>query len=264
MPSGQHLHCEILEYQKGYPMSIKPARLHFTVLASLLLLLLISAITIGQNKNIPWTEWSKKDAEKVLNDSPWGQTQVDTNVTEMFYQPTSRANATSGQRGVEGALNQEIKVTYHIRFFTARPVRQALVRLYQIQEKPDAESEKGLRSFAELESRDSIILTVTFESTDGRFTGKAMQAFNSAVTAIMKNKTYLERNDGKRLFLTTYVPPGRDGFGARFVFSRIVDGRPFIGPETKDVRFFAEFNESLRLNMKFKVSEMMYNGMLEY
>ena len=245
-------------------MSIKPTRLHILVLASLLLLLMISATTIGQDKNIPWTEWSKKDAERVLNDSPWGQTQVDTNVTEMFYQPTSRANATSGQRGVEGALNQEIKVTYHIRFFSARPIRQALARLYQIQEKPDAEGEKGLRSWAELESKDSIILTVTFESTDGRFTGKAMQAFNSAVTAIMKNKTYLERNDGKRLFLTTYVPPGRDGFGARFVFARNVDGHPFVDRDIKDVRFFAEFNDSLKLNMKFKVSEMMYNGLLEY
>jgi hypothetical protein len=245
-------------------MRIKPARLPIEALAALLFLLLISAIVSAQDKKIPWTEWSKKDAEKVLNDSAWGQTQVDTNVTEMFYKPTSRANATSGQRGEEGALNQEIKVTYHIRFFSARPVRQALVRLYQIQEKPDAESEKGLRSFAELESKDSIILTVSFESTDGRYTGKAMQAFNSAVTAIMKNKTYLERNDGKRLFLTSYVPPGRDGFGARFVFPRNVGGQPFIGPDTKDVRFFADFNDTLKLNMKFKVSEMMYNGSLEY
>src|SRR5262245_33458018 len=218
-------------------MRIKPARLPIASIAALLFLLLISVIVIAQDKKTPWTEWSKKDAEKVLNDSPWGQTQVDTNVTEMFYKPTSRANATSGQRGEEGALNQEIKTSYHIRFFSARPVRQALVRLYQIEEKPDAESDKGLRNFAELESKDSIILTVSFESNDGRYSGKAMQAFNSAVTAIMKNKTYLERNDGKRLFLTSYVPPGRDGFGARFVFARKVDGQPFIGPGTKDVRF---------------------------
>ncbi len=247
-------------------MSIKPARLHFTALASLLLLLLISAITIGQNKNIPWTEWSKKDAEKVLSDSPWAQTQVDTSLAEMFYQPTSpgRTAPNQGSRNVEGAVNQEMKVTYHIRFFSARPIRQAFARIYQIQEKPDAEGEKGLRSFAELESKDSIILAVTFESTDGRFSGKAMQAFNSAVTAILKNKTYLERSDGARLFLTQYVPPGRDGFGARFIFQRNVDGHPFITRDTKDVRFSSEVGESLKLNMKFKVTEMIYNGMLEY
>jgi hypothetical protein len=247
-------------------MSFKSARLHIAALASLLLL--ISAIAIGQNKNIPWTEWSKKDAEKVLNNSPWAQTQVDTNVTEMFYTPTSRNTGApnANTRGVEGALNQEIKVTYHIRFFSARPVRQALARLYQIQEKekPDAESDKRLRSWAELESKDSIIMTVTFESTDGRFSGKAMQAFNSAVTSTLKNKTYLERNDGKRLFLTEYVLPGRDGFGARFIFPRVVDGQPFITRDAKEIRFSSEVSDALKLTMRFKVADMMYNGMLEY
>ena len=247
-------------------MIIKSARLHIAALASLMFLLWIAAIAIGQNKTVPWTEWSKKDAEKLLTDSPWAHIQVDTNISEMFYQPTSpnRNAPNSNQRASEGAVNQEMKVTYHIRFFSARPVRQALVRLYQIQEKLDAESEKGLRTWAELESKESIILTVTFESTDGRFSGKAMQAFNSAVTAVLKNKTYLERNDGARLFLNEYVPPGRDGFGARFIFHRSVDGKPFITSDTKDIRFFSEYSESLKLNMKFKVAEMIYNGMLEY
>src|SRR5262245_24326736 len=170
-------------------MLIKTARLHIAALASLIFLLVIAAIAIGQNQSLPWTEWSKKDAEKVLTDSPWAHTQVDTNITEMFYQPTSPNSRApnSNQRAAEGAVNQEVKVTYHIRFFTARPVRQALARLYQIEQKPDADVDTRLRSFAEFESKDSIILTVVFESTDGRFYGKAMQAFNSAVTATLKN-----------------------------------------------------------------------------
>ena len=247
-------------------MSIKSASFHITALWPFLILLMISAVTIGQEKKAPWTEWSKKEAEKVLTDSPWAHTQVDTNVSEMFYQPTSPNGGApnSGQRGEQGAVNQEMKVTYHIRFYSARPVRQALARLYQIQQKPDAEIDKRLRAFAELESTDSIILAVTFESTDGRFSGKAMQAFNSAVTATLKNKTYLERNDGARLFLTEYTPPGRDGFGARFIFPRHVDGKPFINGDTKDIRFFSEYSESLKLNMKFKVADMIYNGTLEY
>ena len=241
-------------------MSIKSARLHIASLASLFLF--ISTIAIAQNKILPWTEWSKKDAEKVLNNSPWAQTQVDTNISEMFYSPTSRASNPS--RTTEGALNQEIKVTYHIRFFSARPVRQAIVRLYQLDQKPDVDTDKRLRSYAETEAKESIILTVTFESTDGRFSGKAMQSFNSAVTAVLKNNTYLERNDGKRLFLSEYIPPGKDGFGARFVFPRVVDGKPFLNSEIKDVRFYSELADTLKLVMKFKVSDMIYNGVLEY
>lgn len=210
-------------------------------------------------------EWSKKYAEKVLTDSPWAQTQVDTNLTEMFYSPTSpNASAPNrSTRSVEGAVNQEMKLTYHIRFFSARPIRQALARLYQIQN-PDEQKNERLRTFAEMEPTDLIILTVAFESPDGRFSGKVMQTFNSAVTAILKNKTYLERSDGARLFLQEYVPPGRDGFGARFIFPRNVDGKPFIDQSTREIRFFSEYNESLILNMRFKVTEMLYNGRLEY
>jgi hypothetical protein len=247
-------------------MSSTPAKLRSTALVSLSLLLILSAIATAQKKNIPWTEWSKKDAEKVLTDSPWAQTQIDTNLTEMFYAPTSplAGAPNKNQRNVEGATNQEMKLTYHIRFFSARPVRQALARLYQLQESPDEERQRGLRSFAEMESKDAIILTVTYESPDGRYSGKIMQQFNSAVTAILKNKTFLEKNDGARLFLNEYVPPGKDGFGARFIFQRVVNNQPYLDSNTKEVRFYCEYSDTLKLDMRFKVSEMMYNGRLEY
>lgn len=38
-----------------------------------------------------------------------------------------------------------------------------------------------------------------------------MQIVESAATGTLKNTTYLERNDGKKLFLEEYVPPGKDG-----------------------------------------------------
>src|SRR5262249_43866948 len=41
-----------------------------------------------------WIGWSEKDAEKILNDSPWGRTQSDTNTSEMVYSPTN--GGTSG------------------------------------------------------------------------------------------------------------------------------------------------------------------------
>ena len=45
-----------------------------------------------------------------------------------------------------------------------------------------------------------------------------MQVFNSANTGVLKNNTYLENNDGKRLFLQEYIAPINDGMGAKFVF----------------------------------------------
>src|ERR1051325_4135993 len=87
-----------------------------------------SITTQGQKKPNVWTEWTKKDAEKVLTSSPWAQTQVETDLSEMFYSPTSagRGAPNSSARAREGATNQEVNLSYHIRFFSARPIRQDL------------------------------------------------------------------------------------------------------------------------------------------
>ncbi|HKY44363.1 MAG TPA: hypothetical protein VJM50_14850 [Pyrinomonadaceae bacterium] len=60
------------------------------------------------------------------------------------------------------------------------------------------------------------------------------------------------------------MPPGRDGFGARFIFPRIVDERPFLTAEAHAVRFYSEFGTAIKLNMRFKIADMMVDGKLEY
>lgn len=225
------------------------------------------SVTIqGQKKSDVWTEWSRKDAEKLLTSSPWAQTQVETDLTEMFYSPTSanRGAPNSAGRAQQGATNQEVTLSYHIRFFSARPVRQALARLYQLQQQPNAEQMAGLESFANAVPEKVIILTVTYESSDGRTAGRAMQVFESAITTTLKNKVYLERKDGARVFLQEYVPPGKDGFGARFVFPRFFQERPFIADDSGEIRFYAELAEAMKLNMRFSTSQMKYNNQLEY
>ena len=230
----------------------------------------LTPIANAQKGEKPWMEWSRKDAEKVLADSPWSHTQVETNTSEMFYSPTadprtSGGSANDSSRLGQGASNQAVDVKYRIRFFSARPVRQALARMMELQQKLEPTMLERLRAFAELESSNSIIVTVSFESSDGRFVGKATEAFGSAVTGTLKNNTYLERSiDGKRLFLTEYAPPGKDGFGARFIFLREMDGQPFITPQAGNIRFYSEFGKGVKLDKQFKVAEMIYKGQLEY
>lgn len=235
------------------------------------IILAASQTSIGQKQGKSWKEWSKSDAEKVLNNSPWGQLQVDTDLSEMFFQPTSDPRTSGGRapnansRLEQGATNQETSLKYGIRFFSARPVRQALVRMIQLQSK---DLEPGvierMNNFAELPSVDSIIVTVTVAGTDQRSLAKAMQIISSAVTGTLKNTTYLETNDGKRLFLEEYVPPGKDGFGARFIFPRMVNERAFLTPEIRDVRFYSELGSTIKLNMRFNVADMKVDGKLEY
>jgi len=91
-----------------------------------------------------------------------------------------------------------------------------------------------------------------------------MQVFNSVNTGLIKNNTYLEVKGGRRLFLQQYQPPTKDGLGAKFVFPRIFEEKVFITPESGDLRFYSELSNNLKLNMRFKVADMMYEGKLEY
>lgn len=230
---------------------------------------LCSSLVLGQKPKTekPWTEWTQKEAEKVLSSSPWAQEQVDTDTTEMFFSPTNDGRSGRGTnpegRLESGARNQAVNVKFIVRFFSARPVRQALIRLMELKQKPEPDMVERMHTFANVKSSDSIILTLNFETTDQRYGGVAMQAMSSAITATMKNETYLER-DGKRHFLHEYVPPGSDGFGARFIFLRNVDNEPFINSNSGEVRFVTKYPNGIKVDRRFKVGDMIYEGQLEY
>jgi hypothetical protein len=245
--------------------------LRFLLPLFLLTVSLLVATSFAQKKDKKWTEWSKKETQKILDDSPWSQIQTDTDASQMFYSPTSdprmsgvRETSTTGSRTAEGATNQSVNVTYHVRFFSARPVRQALARAIILANNPSPEAVAKLQNFADVKSESSIIVTVTYESNDQRKGNAVMQAFNSAITATLKNNVYLQRTDGKQLFLEEYVPPGKDGFGARFIFLRNPAEKPFVESNIGEIRFFAQFSDSIKIDRRFKLAEMMYQGELEY
>ena len=128
----------------------------------------------------------------------------------------------------------------------------------------DRETLRGLKSFVDRDFGDYIVVAVTFDSTDGRYSGPALQAFASATPGTLKNRTYLERKDGKRLFLMDYHTPINDGLGAKFIFPRLVDERNFLNAESGSFRFYSEVSNQIKLNVTFRMSELMYNGELEY
>lgn len=227
----------------------------------LVCLFALTVVVGAQKKYKPWTEWSEKDVTKMLNDSPWGQTQTDTNTSEMFYSPTAGGGGTGGSRGQQGALNQAVNLNYRIRFLSAKPIREAFAQQIILKDPKAAES---LKAFAEQTSDKYIVVAVDFDSTDRRMSGPAMQAFAAANPGQMKTTTYLEIKDGKRVFLDQYMQPGKDGMGAKFVFPKLVDGKPFVTADSGYVRFYAEVSPTIKLNMRFKVADMMYNDKLEY
>jgi hypothetical protein len=248
---------------------------------AVLLALIWAGAVAAQKRNASWMELPKKDAERILNESPWAHTQIDTDVSEMFYSPTKNVAAsparspTAGQIGNQqsvnnnradrGAVNQAVSIKYRICFLSARPVRQAFAKMV-LSSQPKARDNlvSQLQSFVERDFSPYIVIAVSVEASDARFSGPIMQAINSANTGSLKNAAYLEREDGKRLFLISYQAPIQDGLGAKFIFSRSENGEFFLTARNDTVRFVAEFNDSFKLNMRFKVSDMMFEDKLEY
>jgi len=262
-------------------MKTRPHLYRLTVLAGVALLLFMTIAASAQKENYSWMELPRKEAERILTNSPWSQTQVDTDASEMFYSPTRPGTSavaqttTKGNIGTQqsinnnradrGALNEEVHTSYRISFLSARPIRQAFAKMILSSERgPNEQLASQLQAFVERDFSSFVVIAVKIDSTDQRLLGPVMQAINSATTGTLKNTTYLERQDGQRVFLMQYNAPIADNLGAKFIFPRLVDGQPFLKSDSGSVRFFAQFNDSFKINMVYKVREMIYEQKLEY
>src|SRR6266436_1455188 len=243
------------------------------ILVTCFALILFAASASAQKTTKPWTEWSEKEAEKILNDSPWGQTQSE--IKEAQQSSASAITATTAARredtNTKAAANVEsgekkdapMSVHYRVRLLSAKPIRAAFVRMIEIQGAP-AERVAQLRPFVDRDFGDYIVVTITMDGTDQKRMGLAMSEISKVDAEALKATTYLERKDGKRVALMEYRAPVQDGLGAKFVFPRTVDGKPFILGDSGEVRFSTEAGKTVQVSKRVKVSEMMYDGKLEY
>lgn len=224
--------------------------------------LVCSAIASAQWNKKPYGEWSPKDAQKVLNDSPWGQTQAFADMSNKFS--TGPGRTTTSSQTEEASTDY---LNFRIRFLSAKPIRQALSRVMEEQNKNelDPQTAARLKGFVEAGFAEHIIISVMVDSRDHK--GQLPQAqslLRSRSASELKNNSYLVTKGGQRVFLQEYYPLSSDGLGAKFVFPRLVDGKLFITEETGEVMFFSELSSQYTLRMRFRIKDMIYDGKLEY
>lgn len=257
------------------------------LLVSAFVLLLAHPLTIsGQWNKKPYTEWSEKEALKLLNDSPWAQTQTVTDTSK-------QSSTTRSGSGSTTAIADIISVNFRVRFFSAKPTRQAIARVMELHQKGKLPEQMAaqLKALAAADFPDYIIVTVTAESDKpSNMLQQANAALYTLTTNELKNDTYLVIRDGRRLFLKEYQRPRNDGLGARFIFQRLPDGKPFINEQSEEILFHTEINGGAALdgtipnsdipnrdasgrtassigftiNTRYKVKDMIVNGKLEY
>ncbi|MEW6209656.1 MAG: hypothetical protein AB1631_14910 [Acidobacteriota bacterium] len=232
----------------------------------LLALTLLIGVASAQWNQKPYSEWTEKEALRVLNDSPWGHTQV-------FADSTSSAGGPAPNLGPDRAMDQGgsrvsyiSQINFHIRFLSARPVREAISRLMEIRSRetsPDFVAR--LKDFVTEESPDYVVVAVLCDSPRPSVRlQRAVEMLDQLTTEKLKGKAYLATSDGRRALVEEYKPPGRDSVGARFFFPRLVEGKPLIGRESGEIRFYAQLSDEYKLDRSYKIKNMTYEGRLEY
>ncbi len=196
-------------------------------ISACLVILMLAGLAVAQ-KQKPWTEWTQKDVEKTLNDSAWGQTQTeggaasqssDTGAVTQVSAPRSADRQLNNNKGESGETKPVAYVKYHVRFLSAKPVRAAFARRVLLAKaQPDEALTTQLQGFIDRDFSEYIVVSVGVEVGDPKMAGPIMKAFSSASTDTLQKAVYLERKDGKKLYLMDYRATGRRWNGRKVCF----------------------------------------------
>jgi len=146
--------------------------------------IVVMVVSLGLAQKKPWTEWTKKDVEKTLNDSAWGQTQSEgsdsssstsTSAITQVAAPRAADREVSQRQGESGEGKPSTVVKYHVRFLSAKPVRAAFARMVLLT-KPQADETltTQLQGFIDRDFADYIVVSVGVEVGDQKMATPVM------------------------------------------------------------------------------------------
>jgi hypothetical protein len=204
-----------------------------------------------------YRNWTMEQAVRILSDSPW-----------MSRETSTRVVGGIGS-GVQG--EKEIYNTYFVRFLSALPIRQAFVRIRQLQlgyKDLDAahkkEIDQQLQGILDLDVDHWIVVAVAFRSNNPREQSRVERFFESETMETIKTRAFLSTEHFTRVEVIAYFPPNEPSVGAKFVFPRHIDGTPIVQPDDKEVVFeFDTPGSGRELRARFEVADMIVNGELQ-
>ena len=229
----------------------------------------LSAITVaaqGYWTKKPWQQWSKNDCQNMLQNSPWAQTWTNTGIV----------NTPIGQSSEGTGREQVPEIYYLVELRSALPIREAVARQAQIENKydrMDASQKKTLddsvKSFLARNYDADIVVHLDYGSNVTLYERDMMQYWQSFAPGVVPIETYLIGPDGQKLVPSQMEVAPSGQTAVEFIFPRIVKGAPFIKPGDKSFAF--QFMSpaigtltAQQAYIEFKPSKMMINGQLAY
>jgi len=227
----------------------------------------------------PFTQWSRSDAETVLNDSPWSSRQEvrmqfdkEKQTAAGSYSGVSSASAANSQTEVMSDLPVDFIFTLRLR--SALPVRQALVRLKQLESDSKKLSKKDLETFdAQIKGllecpacAGNYVVTLSSKSLNRPGADAVYATFKGGRLSDLQRFVFLANERGERRQLVHFVAPRVPGDDAIFFFPRLdAKGAPLLTPESKQLLInLSDKQVNSVSNFRIDVSKLMMNGKVEF
>jgi hypothetical protein len=220
----------------------------------------------------PYREWTREQVQKLLSDSPWARS-----FSVGFYRGRRALPSEGLERGTYRGISDaapgesEIYQNYVVRLFSARPVRQAHLRLLQIlndydRMKPAEQAvfDAQLERLAHYDPQGRVVVSLEFDSNDRGMSMEVNRFLRVVQASELKQKAYLISDSLGRLELEDYEPPSPDGTGAKFIFPREVRGEPAVTRNHKHLKF--EYQDPVsgqKVYVEWKVADLLWQGELE-
>ncbi|HEY0426756.1 MAG TPA: hypothetical protein VGC76_03015 [Pyrinomonadaceae bacterium] len=232
-----------------------------------------------------YQKWSQEEALKIISSKPFAdQYQSSSGMNAIAQQQQAREQADTflggNQRGrtIDGVRTVTPIV---IRLHSALPVRQAQVRLRQIQAGYDKMNGEERKKFDESQKimlecaicKDYYVVTIT------KFTDSSGTSVDNGIFQLMKfedfkGKIWLVNDKDEKRELAQFTPPKKAGEPAVFYFKRTDEkGNLLLTTDSKTLKFVFsndlldddnQYSYLLPRTFEFSVSKLIFNNKVEF
>jgi hypothetical protein len=226
----------------------------------------------------PFTSWTKAEAEAVLKDSPWARPQtvklrIGSKTRRVAGAPVS--NDTLASQDLGGA-EAPVDFTFTLRLRSSLRVRQAVVRLRQIEAGYDKMSAEKRAAFdAEPKNKglldcpacaENYVLTLSAKSQESPGADPVFSSLKGARLAELQRYVYIADERGRRRALVHFVPPKAPGEEATFFFPRAgEDGQPLFTSASKELIFnLTDLEVNSATNFRVDLSKLITDGAVDF
>jgi hypothetical protein len=247
------------------------------IILGLAMMLGLACVAAAQVKpESAYRQWTKADVIKLLSDSAWSKTQTQRVMRRGQVRSIAGQNeAVVGDRtGQLSSAEDAYEYSFTMRLRSALPVRQAIVRLVQLDSNYERMTKAERKAFdaqtKELldckECADYYVVSVGFASSNNSVTDLIYEWFNGQTLPGIKGYIYLANTRGERRDVARFIPPKSPGEEVFFLFPRLDEkGQPLLKPEDKKLLFrMSDVKANSVTNFTLDVSKLIVDGKVEF